>query len=166
MLIGVMGDTHGDSEAIKQAVDAVGTVDVWLHCGDFAADGEFLAALTGLTVIGVSGNCDGMTQAKADEYFDHGSVKIWLTHGHHYHSYRMTEELVGQAGQRKAQVVVYGHTHVAYHSWHEGILVFNPGSPSRPRGGGFPSCGVLSIDDDGSVSARIVKVATLQQNKI
>ena len=161
MLIGVISDTHGYYEGIKQAADAAGSVDLWLHCGDFAADGETLAALTDVPVLAVRGNCDMMTEAKEDEYIDIGLTKIWVTHGHRYHPQTLARELAVQALQKKVAVVCYGHTHMAYNCRHEGVLVFNPGSPVQPRGGGFPSCGILSVDEDGTVNGNIVRVAKI-----
>jgi len=59
MNIGVISDTHGDAAAIRRVVAAVGPVDMWLHAGDYSKDANILAALTGLPVTAVAGNCDG-----------------------------------------------------------------------------------------------------------
>ena len=56
MRIGILGDTHGDANAVRQAVSAIGTADVWLHTGDFFRDSLLISALTGEKVIAVRGN--------------------------------------------------------------------------------------------------------------
>lgn len=162
MIIGVMSDTHGDISAIRRAVTAVGHVDAWLHGGDYSQDAVFLAQLTGLKVTAVRGNCDGAVATKPDEYISAGPVRIWLTHGDRFNVKGREEELVWWARQYEVHAVVYGHTHVARSSWQKGILVFNPGSPSQPRAGS-PSCGILEIGSDGTITPRHVTVPLTQK---
>ena len=102
MLIGVISDTHGDHGAIERAVTAAGTVDMWLHGGDYSQDSHYITKITGLPVIAVRGNCDGYPDAKVDEYIDVGAVKIWLTHGNRFSCFtcpgRAGAGLVGSIG--------------------------------------------------------------------
>ena len=162
MMIGVMSDTHGVMAAIRRAVTATGVVDAWLHCGDYSQDAVFLAQLTGRKVTTVRGNCDGAVETRPDEYISVGLVRIWLTHGHRFDVKGREEELAWWAEQYEVHAVVYGHTHVARSSWHKDILVFNPGSPSRPRAG-TPSCGILEIRSDGTITPRHVTVPRTQK---
>lgn len=158
MILGVISDTHGDVAAIRRAVVAVGPVDMWLHGGDYSQDSYHLAEMTGLPVVAVRGNCDGETDAKIDEYIDAGTVRIWLTHGHRYQAKDRVEELAWWGKKYEVQAVVYGHTHIPQTVWQNGVLIFNPGSASRPRGGSSASCGVLEIHADGSITSRYVDV--------
>jgi putative phosphoesterase len=157
MKIGVISDTHGNIAAIRRAVIAVGAVERWLHAGDYSQDGAFLAELTGLEVTTVAGNCDGTTDAKVDEFLEVGGKRIWLTHGHRYRAKDRTNELVWWGRQSGADIVVYGHSHVPDISWHDGLLVFNPGSTYHPRGGYAASCGLLTITD-GKAEAAIIEI--------
>lgn len=159
MKIGVMSDTHGDVAAIRRAVIAAGPVDFWLHGGDYSQDSHFLAEFTGLEVIAVQGNCDGTTGAKIDEYIDAGPVKIWLTHGHRYPAKDRVADLIWWGVKYGVQAVVYGHTHIPDITCRENLIIFNPGSPSRPRGGSKASCGVLDIGPGGAVQAHLIEVA-------
>lgn len=159
MKIGVMSDTHGDVAAIRRAVVAAGPVDFWLHGGDYSQDSNFLAEFSGLPVTAVKGNCDGPTEAKVDEYVDAGPVKIWLTHGHRYSAKGRVAELTWWGSKYGVQAVIYGHTHIPEISCQQDILIFNPGSPSRPRGGSKASCGIVEIGTDGTINARLVEVA-------
>lgn len=156
MRIGVISDTHGDTAALRQAVAQLEAVDAWLHAGDYYADGAVLARLTGLPVTAVAGNCDGRGAGPTESFPVFGQVKIWLTHGHRYCVKYGLTELVQQAQQYGVSVVVYGHTHRAAVDRLEGLLLFNPGSVSLPRGDRTPTCGLLTLGSDGAVEAQIV----------
>lgn len=158
MRIGVVSDTHGDLYGLKSVIAAAGPVDYWLHAGDYYQDGCRLKELTGVPVTGVAGNCDRNKAVLPDEYINIAGKVIWLTHGHRYNVKYGITELVLWAKQYEAAVTVFGHSHMPYNSWHDGILIFNPGSPSAPRGGSNHSFGILDIKENGSIEAQIVEL--------
>ena len=157
MKIGVISDTHGSQADIRQAVLAVGAVDLWLHAGDYSQDAFYIAELTGKKVVAVSGNCDGNSGAKIDEFIDADEKKVWLTHGHRYRAKERGGELAWWAEQYGADIVVYGHSHIPDITWDGNILLFNPGSTTYPRGGFPASCGKLEIVD-GDVKPEIIYI--------
>lgn len=158
MRIGVISDTHGDIQVLKEVIAAAGAVDHWLHAGDYCQDGVWLGEITNLPVTVVAGNCDRMLAARADEYVDIAGKTIWLTHGHRNNVKYGVQDLIWWGKQYDSDIVVFGHTHVPYNAWHEGILLFNPGSPSLPRGGSSPSYGIIHIQENGIVEANIMKL--------
>lgn len=158
MKIGVISDTHGDWLSIERAIARAGKVDMWLHAGDLSQDGRFLAELSGVPVTSVAGNCDGHTAAKPDEFIESGGVKIWLTHGHRYNVRDGHRELLFWAQRYEVQTVVYGHTHIPETHWDQDVLVFNPGSASRPRGGFPASFGILEITSAGLVVPETIQI--------
>jgi hypothetical protein len=131
--IGLLGDSHGDFRSLNQAVSLAGTVDLWLHTGDFCRDALVLAALTTVPVIMVAGNCDGRNEAKPDEFVELAGFQLWLTHGHRHGVKQDTQDLASWALRYEADIVVYGHTHQAVDWEQSGIRFFNPGSVSQPR---------------------------------
>ncbi|KYZ76651.1 phosphodiesterase [Anaerosporomusa subterranea] len=145
MKIGVISDTHGDRRSIERAVARVGTTDFWLHAGDHGQDSRSLVELTGLPVVSVTGNCDGRTEAKPDEFLEFEGYRIWLTHGHRNHVREGHADLLFWARKYEVQAVIYGHTHIPEVHWEQDLLIFNPGSASRPRGGFPASCGLLIV---------------------
>lgn len=161
MKIGVMSDSHGDREAIRQAVARGGPVDCWLHAGDHCQDAVFLGMIVSVPVIAVAGNCDGSAQAKPDEFLEALDKRIWLTHGHRYKVKRNQDELIWWAGQYEADIVVYGHTHVADILRQDQVLAFNPGSVAFPRDGGPPSFGFIEIVSGRNPEAQIVYLRKL-----
>lgn len=148
MRIGITGDTHGDQQALRRVVKQAPPVEQWFHTGDYAQDGLQLKQLTGLSVTGVLGNCDGMSQeANVDEILVLEGKRVWLTHGHRYMGHTHVEELVWWAKKLEVDIVIYGHTHVPMNTYYGDILLINPGSPSRPRGGSQPSFAVLTLKE-------------------
>lgn len=154
MRIGVLSDTHGDQETIRQVVKLFTPVDMWLHAGDCSQDAEYLASLVAVPVFAAKGNCDGQTTAKIDEFVEACGHKIWLTHGHRYGVKQGPQELVRRGSQHGVDIVIYGHTHVPDNHWSDGILIFNPGSAY----GSHATCGFLDVDEQGQVVGSIIKV--------
>lgn len=150
-----MSDSHGNRQAIAQAVSLAGPVDLWLHAGDYSQDAEIIAAFSSTPVIAAAGNCDGRAHAKIDEFIDIAGKRIWLTHGHRHRVRQGNSELQFWARQYAVQIVVYGHTHIPDITWEQDVLILNPGSVGEPRGGHPASFGILEIAPDGMVTAKI-----------
>lgn len=148
MKLGITGDTHGSQTAIRKVLHKAPLVEQWFHTGDYATDGHLLQQLSGLPVTGVIGNCDGMSQeANVDEILVVEGFRIWLTHGHRYMGHTHIEELVWWAKKLEVDIVVYGHTHIPMNSYYGDVLLVNPGSPARPRGGSAPSFAVMTLKE-------------------
>ena len=84
MKIGIMSDSHGQENAVKIAVEKMGAVDLWIHCGDHDKDSLLLRTGAVKEVIAVQGNCDYHSYYKVDEFIEIAGKKIWITHGHQY----------------------------------------------------------------------------------
>ena len=151
MKIGIISDTHGDYGAIAAAVQAAGKVDLWLHAGDCCDDANYLAEASKTKVIGVMGNCDWPAPGrKTDQIIEAGGRRIFLTHGHLYGVNRGAGALVAEAAANSCDIAIYGHTHIPAEIKAGGVLVLNPGSVSRPRGGNEPSFAILDFADEKS----------------
>ncbi|NLP42546.1 MAG: metallophosphoesterase [Veillonellaceae bacterium] len=155
MKIGVISDTHGNMTAIKKAAEAAGAVDLWLHCGDYSWDSDYLKRLTGVQVIAAKGNCDGGAPTKLDEFLNLEGLSIWLTHGHRYHVNQGLAELRFWARQYEAAIVVFGHTHIPELIKDAESLLFNPGSASLPSNNQKPTFGIITIDGDNISACQI-----------
>ena len=98
----------------------------------------------------VAGNNDYFSSLEREADFELAGKKIFLCHGHHY-GVSMGVERIREEGQsRKADIVMYGHTHKPYLDIREDITVLNPGSLAYPRQ--FPrdpSYMVMEIDGCG-----------------
>ncbi len=158
MRIGIMGDTHGNLTILRKVVEIAGAVDAWIHTGDYSQDARTLEQITNLPVYAVCGNCD-MYEGRAplEKLVNLAGHAIWITHGNRYlHGYG-EDTLVARGQEQKADIVVYGHTHVPVIKWHDNILVINPGSPARPRMG-TPTYGILTMTGENKPKAEIFEV--------
>ena len=153
MKIGVISDTHGDQGVVRQIAELITDIDIWLHAGDCSQDAEYLAKLVNVPVVAARGNCDNNSRANIDEFVDAGGLKIWLTHGHCYNVKQGTQSLERVARDHKADIVIYGHTHVPDNHWCDGMLIFNPGSAY-----GGATWGILEIDEQGQVGGSIISL--------
>ena len=56
--------------------------------------------------------------------------------------------LVAQAKRERADIALFGHTHVGLLKEINGITVFNPGSLERPRDSSGGSYGIITIKNE------------------
>lgn len=146
MRVIVFSDSHGNLEFARRALREAGQVDFILHAGDHYRDGIKLAAEAGLPVKAVLGNCDSAGGGPVEEFLETAAGLILLVHGHiggHWF-----DKLLSRAGECGARAVVFGHTHTAEVVKEGGILLFNPGSISKPRDHSRPSYGILEINGE------------------
>ncbi len=162
MRVGVVSDTHitDGRRTIPPAVwGAFTDVDVILHAGDIARRDvlDDLAALA--PVHAVYGNVDPFelaTTLPERLTLDLGGAHVGLTHGHLGVGRTTPERARGHfAGVAGLDAVVFGHSHEPYNRIEDGVLLFNPGSPTERRRQPRPSYGLLTIEN-GAIRGEIV----------
>lgn len=129
MRILVVSDTHGDASALRSAIMAQPKAELVIHLGD--GEREFMdlrASFPEKMFISVCGNCDFGSQLPVMEEITLEGIKIFYTHGHFYNVKFGDCELISAARDRKANVVLYGHTHVKDNRYEDGLYILNPGS--------------------------------------
>jgi len=147
MRIGVLGDSHGHTPSLLAVLPRLGQVDWVLHTGDFLRDSKFLADKLAVPVIGVAGNCDREVEP-AEETIELGGRRIFITHGHLYGVKNTVAGIVRAGAKRRAEVVVFGHTHVPVEFRQEGMLFVNPGSVFAGRRGHAKSYAVITLSSE------------------
>ncbi|MGH2750006.1 MAG: metallophosphoesterase family protein [Actinomycetota bacterium] len=161
MKIAVIADTHtrGMSRTVPMgAWPYLESADHILHAGDVVDPGvlDELKALAPLTVV--MGNCDagdvrdwGATDTAEVEL---GGIRIGMVHDAGLNPGRRTRM---RRRFPEARVVIFGHSHMPFNEDLDGLLLFNPGSPTWKRKAPFTSMGLLWIDD-GEVEGEIFPV--------
>ena len=162
MRILIFSDVHGDDAATAQllswaerlTVDRLFLLGDVLHPGRAAATAALLNR-RGADITAVRGNCDDPDSDREQLDFsldrafvscECGGRHFLLCHGHN----RPFERQWLTSGT----VLAHGHTHIPEICGLEGGIVrFNPGSISRPRGG-FPA--TFGLYADGKLSIRRV----------
>ncbi len=131
MKAAVFSDTHGSTVLMLEAIRRT-RPDIVIHLGDCERDTEcILREFPDIPLYNVAGNCDFAHIALLDEIVPMGPVKALITHGHMYDVKYSTDRLIYAAQERKAQIVMYGHTHVPDNSEAGGVKVINPGTAGR-----------------------------------
>lgn len=129
-----------------------------LHAGDVIDPAllDELKAFAPVTVV--MGNCDAMDikewGATDEAMIELGGVTVAMVHDSGYTQGRR-ERMRNRFPD--ARVVVFGHSHLPFNEDRDGLLLFNPGSPTWKRKAPFPSMGLLWIQD-GEVEGEIFPV--------
>jgi uncharacterized protein len=161
MKVAVIADTHtqGMSRTLPfSAWPFLESADHILHAGDVVDPVllDELKALAPLTVV--MGNCDAYDVREwgaTDEVeVELGGIRIAMLHDSGLTKGRRQRM---RARFPKARVVIFGHSHIPMNEDEDGLLLFNPGSPTWKRTAPFPSMGLLWIED-GSVEGEIFPV--------
>ncbi len=151
MKILVISDTHGKISNLERLLERIRPIDLLLHLGDIENDKEQVKQLAGCRVEAVSGNNDWLGRDPRELILELGRHRILMTHGHRFSVYYGTEQLKEHARENKADVVIYGHTHIPEMDLSGDIWVMNPGSISYPRGGSRYSYIVMDLDSKGEL---------------
>ncbi len=134
------------------------SADHVLHAGDVVDPSllDEIKALAPVTVV--MGNCDAhdiRDWGATDEVeLELGGVPIAMLHDAGPTKGRWARM---RARFPRARVVVFGHSHLPVNEDHDGLLLFNPGSPTWKRRAPFPSMGLLWIED-GAVEGEIFPI--------
>jgi putative phosphoesterase len=130
---------------------AGGEIACVLHAGDYIRDAWAMADELPVPVYAVRGNNDLWDSGDDMLTLELGGETILLVHGHEHSVTRSRDldVLAGAARKAGARVAVFGHSHVPRVAELDGVLLVNPGSPIRPRGGHGPTCAVLTVSAGG-----------------
>lgn len=159
MRIGVISDTHVPVRARAlpgEVFKIFAGVDLILHAGDLVTL-DVLDELQAIApVLAVRGNVDHpevQERLPAVLRIEVGpSVVIGLVHGHEGKGRTTAERAASNFSN--VSVVVFGHSHQPMNEWHDGRLLFNPGSATDPRRAPSATVGILEISE--AVTARLV----------
>lgn len=138
----IVSDTHGAVDALKAVIEQERPFDGLFYLGDGYLDLEKVRANV-VCIYHVRGNCDyGCAPNLGRTEID--GVSIFYTHGHLFGAKVGPYMLVREGLDRKAEVVLFGHTHrpaLEYENDPAKPTLFNPGSL---RDGDY---GILTIED-------------------
>lgn len=156
----VISDTHIPRSAhdIPEAIyKEIENVDMIVHAGDIV-EKDLLEKLQSLRPTkAVYGNMDSGALRhilKEKEIIEVGDVKIGLIHG-----YGAPANLLDTvAGEFKgADVIIFGHSHEAVNVEKNGVLFFNPGSPTDKIFAKSNSYGILEVTDK-KIEGKIIRL--------
>lgn len=143
----IVSDSHGQTNELLAVMNRHrDEVDFIIHCGDSELP-EGAPELSGVNVV--KGNCDfhaGFPEELTLKLPQ--GLNLYVTHGHHYHV-KMSPTIITYRGEEiGAQIVCYGHSHLAISFIENGILYINPGSLRLPRGRREATYCICSVEAD------------------
>ncbi|MBP1995285.1 metallophosphoesterase family protein [Paenibacillus eucommiae] len=152
MKIGVISDTHLTDKVIKlpdALVEGLTGVDLILHAGDWMSPRVIDLLERIAPCSGVAGNNDGqeiIERFGRKRLLTLDGYRIGIVHGD---GYRQTTEERARASflEERPDVVIFGHSHIPYVQLVDGILMFNPGSPTDKRKQPRFSYGILELNE-------------------
>jgi putative phosphoesterase len=153
MLIAVISDTHmprGLRRLPDACIERIRAADLLLHAGDFSTL-EVLSELEaiGPPVAGVQGNVDSADLRRLlpeERIVEADGARIGLIHDAGPRKGRL-ERMRRRFGDR-AQVVVFGHSHLPLHEQAEdGFQILNPGSPTERRRAPHHTMALIHVSD-------------------
>lgn len=152
----IMSDSHGWADEVVQVVDRhKHEVDELIHCGDseLQVDSKELSG-----VKTVKGNCDFGADFPEEIKETYGSLTLYVTHGHHYNVKMTYVPLSYRAEEVGANLVCFGHSHVADCFMEQGVLFINPGSmrlPRKPKEQTYVICDITDTEVEVSFYERV-----------
>jgi uncharacterized protein len=157
MKITVLSDTHmtrGGMKFPEVLVKDLEESELIIHAGDFQTVEIFNSLKEYGELTAVAGNVDEeelkqILPTKTTRVL-HG-INIGIVHGDG--KGKTTEKRAEEAFSNEAvDLIIFGHSHIPYLRYHQGVLLFNPGSPADKRRQPAYSHGVLTIEDESSWS--------------
>ncbi len=152
MRIIVISDTHGRKNAIDSAFLRNSDADLFIHLGDGERDiDQFITENPTYAnkVIHVAGNCDWGSLSNDFEIIPVMNHKIFATHGHRYAVKNGLEIIKKTARDLGCDIILYGHTHVRYNQFEDGLYILNPGSAGNPHDFSNPSFATVNVTSTG-----------------
>ncbi len=157
----VLSDTHGRSDRVKKLLETHGDADTVCFLGDGIRDiSREDCRRQGQALVCVQGNCDlffgGEKEYSSELLLNLGEYTVMMMHGHLHWVKSGLDRAIRHAAEKGANVLLYGHTHIAEERYlPEGstiggrvlerpMWIMNPGSLGE-SGSGNPSYGLVQI---------------------
>ena len=163
----VCSDIHGRGDRIQTMLRLHPTADALLFLGDGIHDlPDSVSASPRRLFAGVRGNCDPSWTDNSDFSLSHelllsmDAYTVMMMHGHLYNVKSGTDTAICHAARRGADILLYGHTHIAEERYlpqgtkigeitlTKPLWIMNPGSLGAPLDG-RPSYGIIELRGNG-----------------
>lgn len=125
----ILSDSHGLAKEVA-TIKERHNVKWLIHCGDSELDFD-AEELQGFYRVG--GNCDFDIRYPDEQTIELDGLTFYITHGHLYDVKMNLIRLSYRAEEENAQVVCFGHSHIAGAEQVDNKLFINPGSIRLPK---------------------------------
>lgn len=156
MKILVFSDSHSNVSNVCNIIDICKSdTSLVVHLGDLTSDFKKIKnRFPDIPGISVKGNNDFFDLEVESEYVGIlEGIKCLFTHGHQYSVKSGISGIAVRARALKAELVLFGHTHMPYKEKRGNTLFFNPGSVGV---GGLYTFGIIHINRSVIQSADVL----------
>lgn len=148
----IFSDSHGELTRMEEAVRAE-KPDYVFHLGDHDRDAEDLAErFPTLAVTAVCGNCDYRSDSPDTRLITLGGLRFFLCHGHTLGVKSSLLRASYAALSKRADVLLFGHTHEPHLEERRGLILMNPGA----CGFSYPSYGRVLFESGKAPDFQII----------
>ena len=153
MKILIVSDTHRRDGNLRAIIEKQSPFDMLIHLGDTEGSEAYFKEWVNndnCVIRVVRGNNDFFSQTDKEKEISIGKYRAFLTHGHMYGVSFELETIKEEARARKADIVMFGHSHRPIVDIDKDIIAVNPGSLTYPRQEGKkPSYIIMELDYKG-----------------
>lgn len=139
-------------------MNAFQNVNYIIHAGDVNSESVIYELESIAPLFAVAGNTDSYDLTNTlgtKKVFKIGDVKFGLTHGNKGGFNTTIERVKFAFSKSSIECAVFGHSHIPFNQVIDGVLYFNPGSPTDKRRQEYYSYGILTIENN-TVSGEII----------
>ena len=158
MKVGVISDTHIPNRAKKipgKIIELFSDAALILHAGDIVDNSVIEELETIAKVEVVKGNMDEPDiPFPVKKVLNVEAIRIGLIHGFGS-PFGIRNRIRKEFDE--IDIIVYGHSHKPYNKTENGVLFFNPGTPTDKIFALYNSVGILEIKGD-SVKGQIIRL--------
>jgi len=152
----IVSDSHGLTKEVQIVKERhEGEVDAMIHCGDSELDFDS-DEMKGYQKV--RGNCDFDERYPEDIDIDVEDMKFLVTHGHLYRIKTTLMPLSYRAEEVGANIICFGHSHMAAAEKIDNRLFINPGSIRLPRGITEKTYAIVSWTEKSHVQVEFLNV--------
>ena len=147
MRILVMSDCHGSVNSARTALFDQPDAREVFFLGDGAGEISSLSReFEDKNFHIVRGNCDFSSPFPDSLFLEFRGKKIFACHGHLFGVKSGLWKYTDHVRRLKADIALFGHTHIGLTRYEDGLFLMNPGSLTKS---GEHSYGVIDITDGG-----------------
>ncbi|MGD6818579.1 metallophosphoesterase family protein [Metabacillus sp. 84] len=151
----VISDTHipKRAKALPDHVKAQAkSADAIIHAGDFLnLDAYYDLCRYGPPVYAVYGNADDKELKEvlpSRLILNLNGFALGVVHGHEGKGATTEKRALNAFGNEKLDSLIFGHSHIPISKQQDGVLLFNPGSPTDKRRQALFSYGIIRLEEE------------------
>ncbi|EQB35796.1 hypothetical protein M948_12200 [Virgibacillus sp. CM-4] len=144
----ILSDSHGLTDELDK-IKARHDVDYRIHCGDSELDLDEPPMAGFYTVMG---NCDFDSRYPEEQMLSINGLTFFIVHGHLHQVKANLMHVSYRAEELGAQIICFGHTHLAGAVQQGDQLLINPGSIRLPRMRKEKTYAIMEWESKASIS--------------